>query len=579
LNLLSIPNSGPTISGTAHAGAKEATPLATSANGTIFKATLTSSVLALAAAKTTPKSSTAAATTTADGDLVQRIRDSLDRGTSPTDVIASLSTSLAASVASALGIPLDAAKQKLTAAFTAALTPTGTGPPQTNAERATSLAQRFRQIAELATRVTTEDPGQTIRSITGKSSDAEQAGAAPAPSPDTIIRDAAAALAGTASSVTPTTGTTPTTVKVPATPTASTMPATPGILAPAASNVPVLPAASATASDGRVVALPTVQAIATGGDTPLGRVLARAVISDQRNTGATAAPVIAPSEDAATAAAADLIGSASIEAATPAAKPLDAPASTVSTADPSSAPTAAHPTPATALDAFVAAFDAALRRDDSPHSTTAADPSLASTPVDRSLLTGTVATPIQALPSLAIPIANEITAIAPPAPAATMPQPADVDANAVVDQVLRGVSVRTTDGSSEVRLRLVPENLGDVSVKLVVSGGSVDASIITHSADAQNALAGAQNQLAKTLADAGLKLQSFTVALAGGASSGNPDQQPSGQSSGRSTRRTGGIEAASDEADETSDTALLAVPSFGPPIYAANPAFGYNYLV
>ena len=357
------------------------------------------------------------------------------------------------------------------------------------------------------------------------------------------------------------------------------MPATPGILAPAASNVPVLPAASATASDGRVVALPTVQAIATGGDTPLGRVLARAVISDQRNTGATAAPVIAPSEDAATAAAADLIGSASIEAATPAAKPLDAPASTVSTADPSSAPTAAHPTPATALDAFVAAFDAALRRDDSPHSTTAADPSLASTPVDRSLLTGTVATPIQALPSLAIPIANEITAIAPPAPAATMPQPADVDANAVVDQVLRGVSVRTTDGSSEVRLRLVPENLGDVSVKLVVSGGSVDASIITHSADAQNALAGAQNQLAKTLADAGLKLQSFTVALAGGASSGNPDQQPSGQSSGRSTRRTGGIEAASDEADETSDTALLAVPSFGPPIYAANPAFGYNYLV
>ena len=38
------------------------------------------------------------------------------------------------------------------------------------------------------------------------------------------------------------------------------------------------------------------------------------------------------------------------------------------------------------------------------------------------------------------------------------------------------------------------------------------------------------------------------------------------------------VEAA--EADAPADPSLLAIPSFGPPIYAANPALGaLNYLV
>jgi hypothetical protein len=144
--------------------------------------------------------------------------------------------------------------------------------------------------------------------------------------------------------------------------------------------------------------------------------------------------------------------------------------------------------------------------------------------------------------------------------------------------MLRGMAIRTTDGQSEVRLRLVPENLGDVSVKLVVTGGSVDASIVAHTADAQTALAGGQLQLAKTLADAGLKLQSFTVGLAGDFAGNRDQSRPNGSWNRPGWRRIGGVESV--DADELADASLLAVPSFGPPIYAASPALRHlNYLV
>jgi hypothetical protein len=226
------------------------------------------------------------------------------------------------------------------------------------------------------------------------------------------------------------------------------------------------------------------------------------------------------------------------------------------------------------LDAFVRSFTNVVaqnfvppRPDANPH-----------VPVDT--LTAP-APPVQTQPispSYAIPLVNEFTAASPMSPAPAAPQPQHVDANAVVDQMLRAMAIHTTDGQSEVRLRLVPENLGDVSVKLVVSGGSVDASITAHTADAQTALAGGQLQLAKTLADAGLKLQSFTVGLAGDFA-GNRDQSRSNGSWNRpGLRRIGGVEPV--DTNEPVDASLLAVPSFGPPIYAASPALRHlNYLV
>ena len=446
------------------------------------------------------------ATPTVDAELVRSVKEQLDGGASLSDLIARLAGSLATSVAAQLGVTPQEAKQRLTQAFTQALQPNDTGPPRSNAERASSLVSRLRQIAELATGVTNGDTGQnTIRLIAGQRSDADEAKAKTAPQPDSILRDALAALAGPASPL-------------------------PG--APDPSAVPVAPAA---ASDGRTVALAIpAQAIATGGDTPLGRILTRAVLAGEQKSSPNAVTSTVPAS-----------------------------------------------TGTDAVDAFVQAFASALARADAGGSSGTSRDLAATAPAARAAddaLPPVAPDTTTAMAPFAIPIAHDAAPVTPPAPAPPLPQAQHVDANAVVDQILRGVAIRTTDGQSEVRLRLVPENLGDVSVKLVVSGGSVDASLTAHTAEAQNALTGGAAQLAKTLADAGLKLQSFTVGLAGDFAGGRDQSRPNDSWNRPTWRRIGGVESV--DADEPADASLLAVPSFGPPIYAASPALRHlNYLV
>jgi hypothetical protein len=466
--------------------------------GALFSGAKTEAATAAAVLSSLPKG--------VDAKLAQAVKDMLDRGVALGDVIAQLASSLATSVAAQLGIPPEAALQRLTQAFTQALQSTGTGPPGTNAERASTLVSRFRQIAELATRVTNGDQGQPIRTIAGTSLDAATAKANPPPTTDSILTGALDALA---------------TAAAPASP----------VPDPALAAV-VKPAVEA-AGDGRVVALVApIPVIATGGDTPLGRILTRAVNLDTQSS--------APANAA---------------QGTRRVAPGDVNPNAISNA----------------IDAFLPAFENALGRNyvgPRPQPVVIDDVTVSPTPG----LPPTIAVPY------ATQVARDTLPVAPLPPAPASPQPQHVDANAVVDQILRGMAIRTTDGQSEVRLRLVPENLGDVSVKLVVSGGSVDASIVAHTADAQTALAGGQNQLAKTLADAGLKLQSFTVGLAGDFAGNRDQSRPNGSWTRPTWRRIGGLESV--DVDEPVDTSLLAVPSFGPPIYAANPALrNLNYLV
>jgi hypothetical protein len=506
-----------------HAGSQSASAPATGPDGALFKAQLGDSIVARTATNGTVTASNSSPAPSATVALARAVKAKLDAGSSLSDIITQLASSLATSVATQLGISPQAAQARLTQAFSQALQPTDTGPPGSNAERASTLATRFRQIAELATRVTNGDQGQPIRSIAGNSSDAETAKANPAPNPDSILKDALQALAGTPS---------------PATGTAT------AVTTAAAAAVAT---ATAAASDGRTVAISPLDAIAAGGDTPLGRMLTRATLSDPTRTTPVAAPIMGPSHG---------LGGTQTGG-----NPAQMPIAVIGSADP--------------VDAFLSAFTGALTRGDEAgmqrHAADLADIA----PVDP---TQTATASAQPIASFALPTAHDAVAIAPPTPPA-LPQAQHVDANAVVDQMLRGLSIRTTDGQSEVRLRLVPEQLGDVSIKLTVSGGSVDASITAHTVDAQNALAGAQPQLAKSLADAGLKLQSFSVGLAGGDFADPRDQSRSDDRSTKpALRRIGAVDAV--DADTAPESSLLAVPSFGPPIYAANPALGaLNYLV
>lgn len=593
-------------------------------NGVLFKANLDGSLSALVGKARAPQSTSTSTSTSTPANaasdpltaqLTQQIRAQLDRGISLDTIVQQLAATLATQVAAQLGTSTKDATERLTTAFTQALSSSGSGPPATtNVERASSLATRVRQLADLATRVMTEDPGQTIRQIAGTSLDANAAGANPTPTttttkPTTATSQPTATSPTTATAqgavTTPATATTQPAVTAPTTTTSTkatsrstdstttttTKPSTgsaSGVRVVAVpvpvSPVPLLsipvpiptatpPTSPAPVDDGgrRVVSLPSLP-VSTGGDTLLGRVLTRAWLNQPPLSGTpvTVLPSATPSAatDGTTVPQQPGVSTTAVTA-TATASTTRAAASILGTTS----------TPARPVDAFLHAFATALAQHDSarPLDTGSQVP----VPADATSAPATSAPALTGQVPFAIgPITNDAASVTPSAPAPTLPQPQHVDANAVVDQVLRGVAIRTTDGSSEVRLRLVPEQLGDVSVKLVVSGGNVDASITAHSADAQSALAGGQAQLAKTLADAGLKLQSFSVGLAGGNLANTSDQRRQDQQPGRSTstRRISGIGATDDEPlDELN---LLAAPSFGPPLYTASRGMGaLNYLV
>jgi flagellar hook-length control protein FliK len=153
-----------------------------------------------------------------------------------------------------------------------------------------------------------------------------------------------------------------------------------------------------------------------------------------------------------------------------------------------------------------------------------------------------------------------------------------VDPNSVVEQLVRGLSLNTVDSTSTVRMRLVPESLGDISVKLTINGSSVDAQVTAQNPAAHDALVAGQGQLTRAFADAGLKLTSFNVDLAGGFASFQQQQQQQqssqqGQSGGR-TLLLGAVDTT-----ENDDSSLLAAPNFGPPILAGVNWSALNYLV
>lgn len=126
-----------------------------------------------------------------------------------------------------------------------------------------------------------------------------------------------------------------------------------------------------------------------------------------------------------------------------------------------------------------------------------------------------------ASPAFSLTPSNASSTTAAPAAAAYAP----IDAQAVIDQIVKGFAVHTSGSTSEVRMRLQPEQLGDVSLKLSVSGGTVNASIVAQNADVRQTLLANQHQLAASLADAGLSLGTFSVDVSGGNPDGRTAQQ------------------------------------------------------
>jgi flagellar hook-length control protein FliK len=163
-----------------------------------------------------------------------------------------------------------------------------------------------------------------------------------------------------------------------------------------------------------------------------------------------------------------------------------------------------------------------------------------------------------------------------PAPQ-NLPSPTTADPNQVVEQILHGLSLNTVDTTSTVRMRLVPQELGDVSVKLTIEGNSVSAQVMAQTPQAHDALVAGQSQLARAFEDAGLKLTSFNVDLAGGFASFQQQQQQ--QSSQQQGSSNGSSLLDGVDTPETDDSQLVAAPNFGPPVLTGVSWSALNYLV
>lgn len=522
---------------------------ATAANSSTQGSTQTNG----AAQATTAGSSvqSAAAADSLQDTLKKQIADLLAKGETVSEIVQQLAAALAQTIAQQFGGNQSQIQNQLQTAFTSALAPpSGTGPPPNNADLASALAQRFRQVADVAAGVLGET-GQSNRLFAGSILDAATtAGVQPAP-----------------------TTTTPPTTSV-----ADSM---------AESAQALLATLTASQGDGKTVATNGATNVGPNGDTLLGRILARAAqaqsVAQQSKDTAPAIPT--GSSAIATLAMAAASAALSSAAAVTAPDPSAAAAQRIvvnanaAPADTSAMPVTEAPAPLNpAVVAFLKSFTDALTSTNAPLTAKAetqngkADSAmLLSSTVDSSQ-----SPTIGAFASVQAAISNDaVSANSAPVPA--QPSQPAVDSNTVIDQLLHGVFMNTAGDLSTVRMRLHPETLGDISVKLTIDGGNVSASVMAQTPAAHDALVAGQAQLAKTLADAGLKLSSFTVDLSGGFASFQQQQQQQSSQNGSSNGRTGMLGGV--DTPETDENALMAAPNFGPPVLASSNWSALNYLV
>ncbi len=507
----------------------------------IFRTALAQRIVASAAAPPRASAALPNAVTRAQLALEAQIAKRLDGGASQADIIASLAAQLAATVAPHVAAGGAEAQSKLRAVFAAALAPPGDGEPAqlSLAQRVRQLAQRYMKLEAVARAITGHPPDGTVagqqKYVAGTLLDARRAKDIPAPAAPIATNAPDAASAGSAASAGASETAGPTAfAQSTSTPAANAAPVTalaPHLPAAAAARLVVAAPPAPGSGDGRRVRLDALPAIGTGGDTLLGRILARAANAAETRS-AAAAPQPAPTTAGPAAPGTGTAGAAADGA----------------------------------LTAFVKAFEAALKPDSesvAPAVPVAASSVAASPHPDPSPAATAVFGP-------AAPVAERAAAATGPATPAALPP---IDHSSIADQVLRGALLRNVGQSSEMRLSLVPEALGDVGVKLVVEAGNVSAHVVAETSEVRDALVAAAPQLAKSLAESGLKLQSFNVTLSGDGFAGFGQQQQPSSDAQRQHRAP-----QFDDAEAVDETPLEAIPTFGPPTLVRSAAGDLNHL-
>lgn len=126
-------------------------------------------------------------------------------------------------------------------------------------------------------------------------------------------------------------------------------------------------------------------------------------------------------------------------------------------------------------------------------------------------------------------------------------------AQSVVDQVVKGLSLQVNGDNSEIRVRLVPESLGEVTVRVRMEEGRMQAQVEVSQASVKAALETQLPQLRQSLHARGIEVQRLDVSYAGD----RPAQESGGGQGDRRQRQGGSRRMYSVDAVEQYETGRL----------------------
>jgi flagellar hook-length control protein FliK len=482
-------------------------------------------------------------------DPIAQLTALVNSGTPISSIVDQLSNQIADAVAKqvpASQLPSGASRTALVASIKSALSPPSNAPPGTAANQVAALEQRLQRWLEGLSGGADQQTGQQS-DISGKILDANSARELPAQTQGSkstpvttgaaslahsLLKSVAAAIPGNAASTAPT-------IAPAIKPSAGTADAS--VLTNAATAA--ASAAATSAKTGTPAPAPASDPTASASTT-----------AQNAATTSAATPVDLVARMIARAAGVDAVHNVTlptVQSAAPSAQIARGTAGSTGTASPGA--TAAKMTAlltqaineaAEGAEQRGAAQDDALQNQDTS-SASSAVPSKVAARTD--------------LSSFSLPTSpSPITAAQTQSQAATA-NPAPADPTAAIEQLVKSMAMRTgTDGTSEMRLRLQPESLGTVTLKLTVDGNNVSANVVAQNGEARTALLAQQHTLARSLADSGLKLTSFTVDLSGG----QAHDQTRDNTSGFGRRYTVHEMAAADgDPAESSSTGPALLPS------------------
>jgi flagellar hook-length control protein FliK len=442
---------------------------------------------------------------TANADLLAQLTSLLQNGTPMATIVDQLAQSVGSSAAQLLAgkmssSDLDRLRNSITQTLANALSPPSNAPPGTAAEQAAALAARLQSVVESIARDAQNGSGQQ-NELSGNLLDANSAKELPAQqqtngtsSPLDVSSLVSSLLSSAIATLNAPSATTPTAlpakasyspVQLATTQSLATSAVEAQSSAPSTLNAGLLTQSTANAVASQAPPSPQSSISMSNAPDLLARMLVRAAgVDAQLNAGGNSADA----SDASSGASA-----------------LAAPAGT----------------PSLSPSMLAARFAALLADADGGAVTSSSSSGNTSTSTDsghsfgqdltQQAPSGTDAASLIAAPNSSLNAQVQNALQSTPAGGTT------VDTSAVLEQMVKGMTMRTlAQGTSEIRLQLQPENLGQVTMRLTVSGNQVSANIVAQSADVRSALVANQQDLARSLSQAGLTLSGFSVDVSGG---------------------------------------------------------------